>query len=157
MHQPIRDNLEEYLKGPARKVPQEFHSHLEACQDCARELGVFETHAETLRSLRSTGEIEPRAGFYARVMDRIERRGPASIWAVLLEPSFGRRLAMASAALVLLLGTYLVTTEPGGEPEVAVQQVMLTDMPAGEVAVQDSIQQQRQRDAVLVNLAGYHQ
>ena len=77
-----------------------------ACEDCAGELRLIEAQAQTLRSLRCNEEVEPRAGFYARVMNRIEQRGPASIWSLLLQPSFGRRLALASATLVLLLGAY---------------------------------------------------
>src|SRR5579864_2186175 len=118
MHQTIRDNLEEYLKGSARRVPQEFQAHLQACEDCASELRLVETQAKMLRSLQADGDAEPRAGFYARVMDRIEQEGRSSIWSVLLRPTFGRRLAMASAVLVVLLGTYLVTTE-SSEPMVA--------------------------------------
>ena len=159
MHQPIRDNLEDYLKGPARKMPQEFQAHLAACGECASELRMFETQSEMLQSLRAGEEMEPRAGFYARVMDRIEQQGKSSIWSMLLEPNFGRRLAMASAALVLLLGTYLVTAERS-EPEFASNpDVVFTDAPQAQSAVaqQDSLQQQRDRDAVLVNLAGYRQ
>ena len=113
-----------------------------------------------LRSLHCEEEIEPRAGFYARVMDRIEQQGRASIWSILLQPSFGRRLAIASATLVVLLGTYLVTTEPGdssvaSNPAV----VVIEDTPQTQVAVgqQDTLQQQRERDAVLVNLASYRE
>jgi hypothetical protein len=159
MHQPIRDNLEDYLKGPARKMPQEFQAHLAACQECASELRMFETQSAMLRSLSSGEEMEPRAGFYARVMDRIEQQGKSSIWSILLQPNFGRRLAVASAALVLLLGTYLVSSERS-EPEFATNpDVVFTNAPEAQPAVaqQDSLQQQRERDAVLVNLAGYRQ
>ena len=121
-----------------------------------------------LRSLQYDADIEPRAGFYARVMERIEARGPASIWTLLLEPSFGRRLALASATLVVLLGTYLVTTEPsynggynGGENSIASNPVAIAyDATTSQVDVAagaDTLQQQRQRDAVLVNLASYHE
>jgi len=34
MHEPIRENLEEFLKGSARQMPQEFQAHLEACEGC---------------------------------------------------------------------------------------------------------------------------
>jgi hypothetical protein len=157
MHQPIRDNLEEYLKGSARQVPQEFHAHLKTCGDCARELQQYEAHSAMLQSLRPEIELDPRAGFYARVMDRIEQEGRSSIWSVLLQPNFGRRLAMASAALVMLLGTYFVSSERS-EPDIAATDVVFTGAPsaAGDLT-QDSLQQQRQRDAVLVNLAAYHE
>lgn len=160
MHQPIRDNLEDYLKGSTRQVPQAFHAHLVACEECASELRLLETQATMLRSLRSVAGIGPDPGFYARVMGRIEEQGRASIWSVFLQPSFGRRLAIASAALVVLLGTYLVTTEPGDQ-SVAVAPTVVTDpvnVPAPDAsAVPDSLQQQRQRDAVLVDLASFHE
>jgi len=157
MHQPIRDNLEEYLKGSTRQVPQEFHAHLKTCEDCARELQQYEAHSAMLQSLRPDIELDPRAGFYARVIDRIEQEGRSSIWSVLLQPNFGRRLAVASAVMVMLLGTYFVTSERS-EPNIAQTDVVFTGAPAaaGDLT-QDSLQQQRQRDAVLVNLAAYHE
>jgi len=157
MHQPIRDNLEEFLKGPAPGIPNEFHEHLQACGDCAQELHLYQEHAELLRSLHA--DIEPRAGFYARVMDRIEQQDRNSVWSVLLQPAFGRRLAVASAALVLLLGTYLVTTEPGEPDYAAVPDVLMTSAPpaVSTSALPDTLQQQRARDAVLVNLAAFRQ
>jgi len=164
MHEPIRENLEEFLKGPAHQMPQEFQAHLEACEECASELRLFQAQSKMLRSLQCDAGIEPRAGFYARVMERIEARGPASIWTLLLEPSFGRRLALASATLVVLLGTYLVTTEPGyngGENSIASNPVAVAyDATTSQVDVAagvDTLQHQRQRDAVLVNLASYHE
>ena len=156
MHQPIRDNLEEYLKGSTRKVPQEFHEHLEMCEDCATELRLYQGQAEMLRLLQPGGDLDPRAGFYSRVMDKIEQEGRSSIWSALLQPTFGRRLAMASADLVVLMGTYFVTTERS-EPVVASTDVVFTGAPSSPVADQDNLQQQRQRDAVLVNLAAYHE
>jgi predicted anti-sigma-YlaC factor YlaD len=154
MHQPIRDNLEEYLKGSARRVPQEFHEHLAACEDCAAEFSLFQGQSALLRSLRVDGDNEPRAGFYARVMDRIEQEDRSSIWSILLQPHFGRRLAMASAALVVLMGAYLVTSE-SGEPDIAgTDPVVFSGAPT--TASIEGLQQQ-QRDAVLVNLATYQE
>ena len=160
MHQPIRDNLEEYLKGSTRRVPQAFHAHLVACEECASELRLLETQANMLRSLRSVEDVGPIPGFYARVRERIEDQGRASIWSVFLQPSFGRRLAIASATLVVLLATYLVTTEPGDQSLASVPTVAtdIVSTPAPEArAVDDSLQQQRQRNAVLVDLASYHE
>src|ERR1700675_4189986 len=126
MHQQIRDNLEEYLKGSTHQVPQAFHAHLVACEECANELRLLETQANMLRSLRSTSAVSPIPGFYARVLERIEDQARPSIWSVFLQPSFGRRLAIASATLVLLLGTYLVSTEPG-TPSVVSAPTVATD------------------------------
>ena len=157
MHEPIRENLEEFLKGSARQMPQEFQAHLEACEVCAAELRLLESQSKMLQSLRCDGDIEPRAGFYARVMERIEARGPASIWTLLLEPSFGRRLALASATLVVLLGTYLVTSESGYNSSASNPALYSATPSQMDVAGSDTPQQQRQRDAVLVNLASYHE
>lgn len=166
MHEPIRDNLEEYLRGSASKISQDFHAHLEACQDCAGELREIEAQVELLHALRPGKEVEQSAGFYARVLDRIEAQGRASIWSVLLEPAFGRRLAVACATLVVLLGTYFVASELS-EPIVAVAPTVAATIPVSpdlsapssenQAADRDSVQQQQQRDAVLVNLASFHE
>lgn len=161
MHQPIRDNLEEYLKGSTHQVPQAFHAHLVACEECASELRLLEKQANMLRSLRSEADEGPNPGFYARVMGRIEEQDRRSVWSVFLQPSFGRRLTIASATLVLLLGTYLVTTEPGDQSIVLAPSTVASDsvnVPAPEAGVvPDTLQQQRQRDAVLVDLASFHE
>jgi hypothetical protein len=165
MHQEIRHNLEDYLrdddyrKGSGLELPKEFHTHLGECGECSQELKALETQSQLLRSLRVPQEIEPRAGFYARVRERIERQ-PASIWSAFLERKFGFRLAVASAVLVALLGAYLVTSE-SNEPELApTPAVVSTDVPRAPEASrqrEDGAQQQQQRDAVLVDLASYHQ
>jgi anti-sigma factor RsiW len=144
MHQSIRKNLEEYLKGSISKIPAEFHRHLGACEECSGELQRLEAQSQLLRSLKGTKDAEPRAGFYARVMERIEAQQPFSIWSAFLDRKFGFRLAVASGVLVALLGAYLVTSEPSG-PETG---VATTAVVSGE---------QQQRDAVLVDLASYRQ
>ncbi len=165
------------------------------CGECSAELRSLEKQSRLLRSLRSPTDVEPHAGFYARVMERIEAQ-PASIWSVFLDRKFGLRLAVASAALIALLGTYLVTSEPSGPEFASSPAVVLTDpqqateasnrpelnqleanppavnqpaavsqpvnQPAsvdqpGAVNREDGLRQQRQRDAVLVDLASYHQ
>jgi hypothetical protein len=96
-------------------------------------------------------------------MERIESR-PASIWSLLLERKFGFRLAVASAALAGLLGAYLVTSEPGG-PELASTPAVVSVsrgtgasiQEAASIQQEDGSRQQQQRDAVLVDLASYHQ
>ena len=147
MHQPIREGLEEYLNGAGdRAIPRDFTAHLATCKDCADELRLIQDQAQSLRLLRA-GE-EPRPGFYARVMDRIERQTDLSIWSIFLRPSFGRRIAIASATLALLMSVYLVSTEPGDRE-------YSSSSPAVVTASDDSVQQQR--DAVLVNLASYRE
>jgi anti-sigma factor RsiW len=144
MHQLIREHLEEYLKRS--DVPAEFHAHLGECGECSEEVRSLEAQSHLLRALGSAPDVEPRPGFYARVLERIEAQ-PASVWSVFLDRKFGFRLAVASAALIALLGTYLVTSEPSGPEPSAAPTVVSTDIP----------QQEQQRDAVLVDLASYRQ
>jgi anti-sigma factor RsiW len=148
MHQSIRNNLEEYLKDHRSEVPAEFHRHLGGCPECRSELGRLEEQSGLLRSLK-TQEAEPRAGFYARVMERIEAQKQFSIWSVFLQRKFGFRLAVASGMLAALLGVYLVASESGAPETFA--------SPA--VTVQSTIQPSlaQQRDALLVDLASYRQ
>ena len=103
--------------------------------------------AALVRSLRSPEELEPTAGFYARVLQRIEERTRESIWGVFVYSPFGKRLALASFAIALLLGSYVVSQENQDSfphPEQMVAQGMHYDAPiVGS--------QEEQRDAVLVN------
>jgi anti-sigma factor RsiW len=164
MHQQIRESLEVWLKGKdclkgsAPDIPSEFHKHLGECQECANELRSLEVQSELLRSLRSPQGMEPRAGFYARVLERIEAR-PASVWSVFLDRKFGLRLAVASASLIALLGIYLVTSEPSGPEFGSTPAVISTDIPVAQEAnpPEDGLRQQQQRNEVLVDLASYHQ
>jgi hypothetical protein len=104
--------------------------------------------SELLRSLRNEDEIEPAAGFYARVMQRIEERAKDSIWAVFVYSPFGRRLALASFSVALLLSSYVVAEEKldGHLMEPASVQQIHYDVP-----VEGNPSQQR--DAVLQNFA----
>jgi|SRR5579862_5926418 len=168
MHQEIKQGLEDYLSaaGDASELPAHVQSHLGECAACSEELRSLRAQAQWLRSLRAPQDVEPRPGFYARVMERIEAQ-PASIWSVFLERRFGLRLAVASAALVALLGTYLVVSEPSGPELSSSPAVALTTNVAAAQAVsdpgpqavsdEDGALQQQQRDAVLVDLASYRQ
>jgi predicted anti-sigma-YlaC factor YlaD len=153
MHQPVKDNLEEYLKGVSgrfqKPLPPDVEKHLEACGECRKELKEFERQTVALRSLRVSGDAEPRPGFYARVMHRIdEARATSSVWAAFLEPIFAKRLALASAALVVLLGAFWITTEPrdiGAPPRT----------PAIQTAVDLDNTTPQERDAVLAELVSF--
>jgi hypothetical protein len=156
MHQEIRKNLEEYLKGSRAEVPAEFQRHLGGCAECGNELRELEQQSEMLRSLQAR-DAEPRAGFYARVLERIEAQQPFSIWSVFLERKFGFRLAVASGMLAAVLGFYLVASELR-EPAVALAPtITATVATTGSDTDSSAIEQEQQRDAVLVNLASYRQ
>ena len=164
MHQPVKDNLEGYLRdvGGAftRPLPPEMEAHLRSCGDCAKELNQLVEQSVALRTLRAPDDLEPRAGFYARVMQRIEvARASNSVWSAFLDPVFAKRLIYACSTLVLLLGTYLLSTEPADLANY--QQPPAVVVPTHEVATTTADDPEstspQERDAVLVNLAAYHE
>jgi len=148
MHGPIREHLEELLRTNAERP--DTKAHLSSCNECTRELAEMNRQAQMLQTLRAPDDAEPAPGFYARVLQRIEERKLTSMWSVLTDTPFGKRLAIASLALALALGTWVIGVEKedghlGSGPVVAEQSV---DVPI----IGDQTQQ---RDAVLVNLAAY--
>lgn len=151
MHGPIREKLEELFETDTLR--EDVSRHLAACRECAEELRSMKEQAELLHSLRPAEEVEPAAGFYARVVQRIEDTAVRSVWSVFTEGAFGTWLAYASLALALLVGGWLVTTERhdghlGSEPVIAHESPSGADM-------QVKGDQAHQRDVVLVNLASY--
>jgi hypothetical protein len=160
MHREIRDHIENVLAG---SEPE----HLAGCQECRSEVQGMQEHTALLRELRAPENFvaEPRAGFYARVMERIEAEGPISIWNLFIESAFGRRIAVASMALAILLGVYLVTSERSAQdPMIAVQEaqqpliVMGEDGPARVIMqMEQSPEGQSSADAVLADLVTYQE
>ena len=175
MHREIRNHIEDVLGGAKSAAGQQ---HLAECAGCRAKVEMMREQASLLRELRPPEgvTVEPRAGFYARVMERIESEGPLSIWNLFIESAFGRRIAVASMALALLVGIYLVTAERAeDESVVAVQQeqVVTPDVPLpaslvvaeedapGRVIMQmgqkvaEPADSQSADDAILVNLVTY--
>src|SRR5215472_4653119 len=122
MHQMMRDKLERSLNG---ELDQASLEHLTECEECSAEFAVMQSQSQALRRLRVPSEVEPRPGFYARVMERIEAEG-ASIWDLFFESIIGRRIAIASMALAVLLGFYLFTSEPSDQSTIADQQTTIS-------------------------------
>ena len=87
------------------------------------------------------------------VTARIEAQSRPSFWSVFLEPAFGRRLMYASMTLVVLLGTYLISSESSEPLAVATtaEQYLVEENPAV------GANPQQDRDAVLVGLATYNE
>ncbi len=123
MHQSMRDILEHSLSGAPDEASLKHLAglkHLESCEECSAEFEAMKAQATAIRSLRASADVEPRPGFYARVMERIEAEG-ASIWDLFFESIIGRRIAVASMALAVLLGFYLFTAERSDDTAVADQ------------------------------------
>jgi hypothetical protein len=163
MHRLVEENLEEVLKGTEGSASQ----HLAECAGCREEVAAMRVHAAMLRSWRAPlDEVEPRAGFYARVMERIEAASPASIWDLFFDSVFGRRIAIASMALALLLSVYLVTTDQPA-PELALfDDATIEMLPVPSISGQFVVMHddagmmslgEPSEDSVLVNLVTYRE
>jgi hypothetical protein len=119
MHRIIEDHLEDVLSG-ALPAGHQVSVHLKECGECRTETNAMRAQSQLLRAFK-TPEVEPRAGFYARVLERIEFQRPVSIWALFTDSIFGRRLAMASLTAAMLLGLFAISSEQA-EPDVFVAQ-----------------------------------
>jgi anti-sigma factor RsiW len=151
MHGSIRDRLEDLLSAEGSAASdQGLVKHLSSCMECSSELEAMKAQSAFLHSLRAPDELEPQAGFYARVIQRIEERGKDSIWAVFMYSTFAKRLTYASLAATLLLSSYVISqeVESGPSDEQITAQQFHDDPP-----VTGSLQQQR--DAVLVNFVSH--
>lgn len=154
MHEPITGYLEEILSGA--RIP-EAEGHLRDCAECRREIALMTQHATLLRAMRAPADAaEPAAGFYGRVMNRVETQIRPSIWALFGESLFAKRLSYASLAAALLLSAAFLANPPGevlapgSSPEVII----------ASAAEQETVEplgadQQRDREAILVQLATY--
>lgn len=158
MDRRIEELLEDYLRGslsPQRKA--DFLRALESADQETRQLiAQFEGHSKLIRGVFCAPEVEPAPGFYARVMDRIDTERTPSLWAAFLEPHFFKRLAFATATLLMLLSVTMFTadqqsTATNTVPPVLVQ-VPDTIRPASDPVVHSS-----NRDSVLVKLATYQE
>lgn len=156
MHGLIREHLEDYLSGdPNRTVPAGFYAHLEECGQCRLTLARMRAQAELVRELRCKGEeMDPASGFYARVAARIEAERARSLWNVLLDPVFGRALVLASAAILLLLGGLLVSSERSYARRDASMMLIASEPHPYEL---EGSSPERDRQAVLVTLASYEE
>lgn len=148
---PVREGLESYLAG---KPDANLLRHIEQCAPCRELTNQLKAQSLLFRSLRVEEEVEPAPGFYARVLERIEaQRGTNSIWAVFLEPLFGRNLIVASAVLTVLLGVFLFTS-PKEEEEFTAsipEQILVEE---GPPAMQ-MVDHEADRNAVFVQLTTY--
>jgi len=149
MHGSIRNELESFLDG--RADAGELKKHLSFCPQCDGEVSAIRAQNNLLRSLKSSEEVEPVAGFYARVMQRIEEKAKDSIWAVFVYSPFGKRLALGSLSVALLLGSYVVAEEK-------IDGHLMADTVTAEQVHYDvpmEGDQAQQRDAVLQNFAAH--
>ena len=155
MHKSIKDHLEEYLEGGGRGDLAEFHAHLKGCEGCREEVGAMERQARMLRLLASPTEVETPAGFYARVMERIEARRSASVGYTFLEPVFCRRLILASLTALAVLGSFLVYTAQAPPFGASNPVTIMAAQPSDYDRI--GADPEHDREAVLFTLASYQE
>ena len=118
----------------------------------------MQAHSELLQVLRPAFEPEPRPGFYARVIDRIDAQRQNSFWALFLEPAFGRRIAVAAFTLAVLMGVYLFSMDPVSTVRPVTAERRQIVLPGeDQVAPVLGADEEQNRGAVLVNLATYEE
>jgi anti-sigma factor RsiW len=154
MHEPVIARLEEYLGGSG--TFPEVEEHLKKCAGCRTEVEAMKRHSALFRSLRAADEMELPAGFYARVMNRVETQTAPSPWSLFGESIFAKRLAYASAMFLVLLGSMLMTSTETEEAfaHTAPERILAGESDPVPVTMENP---QRDRDVVLVNLATYRQ
>ena len=153
MHRLIQDHLEEVLGSRSHSAAE---AHLAECRECREEISSMRQQAALLRTWKVpevAEELAPRPGFYARLMERIEAQRPVSIWQIFSDSAFGRRIAIASMALALLLSVYLVSSERAAADPMHAAFVAGEDQPGmtmSRAGLPD-------KDTVLVNLVTYRE
>jgi len=155
MHEPVKGHLEEYLDGEG-PFP-DVEAHLRSCEACRKELDGMLALQRSLRILRPEQPVDAPRNFYSGVMNRIETQTRPSPWALFADSLFARRLGYASAAFLVLLGTFLVSSAT--DPAQSVAASAPTAILAGDNDdTPPPIEVQPEgRGVVLVNLASYQQ
>lgn len=151
MHRPVKDRLEEYLRRTGTNGFEEVEAHLTACVECRQAVLGMEQQSVLLRALRTEEQVEPSPGFYGRVLRQIETGKKPSLWSVFLDPRFGRRLVYSTLTILLLLSTYIVSTEPGEDTMVASATETLVEGDSAALGANPD----RDRDMVLVQLTSF--
>jgi hypothetical protein len=113
----------------------------------------MKSQAIQIAGLRAPANIEPSAGFYARVLQRIEECEIESFWSLFGDSPFGKRLAAASLTIALALGTY-VAFQTADAPFTRSNVLAMDGKLHYDFPVMGS--QEEQRAAVLDNFAEHH-
>ena len=113
-------------------------------------------HSALFHSLKMDAELSPALGFYNRVSARIESQTRPSFWDLLLDPIFGRRLVLATAALVMVMSGYLMLT-PIEQPQLSFAPERLLVSPPPNAPTQVGQDTESDRNVVLVDMVSFAQ
>jgi predicted anti-sigma-YlaC factor YlaD len=153
MHEIVREYLEEHLRSKETSGRlSDFHAHLSICGPCREMVKRMEETSQLFDVLRLRAEQEPGPGFYVRVMNRIDAEKRPSAWSLLLDPIFGKRLVYASLTVVVLLGTYMFSSENAEMANASGPEVILSNQGSTATVAPAA---EGDRDVILVNLATY--
>jgi hypothetical protein len=153
---PLEDGLESMIEAgqlPAPGTP--VGSFLAANPEARAEVVQHMDLSRLIRDQFSLSpeeqeDLAPAAGFYARVMSRIEAQAPPSIWSFFLQP-LGMRIVYASLALAVLL--FAATIFDGNEqdwmPQVATAPSAMVVTGAVLASNEDGIPLEESADALL--------
>jgi hypothetical protein len=108
MHGSVREGLKNLLAAQPFAAAS---ARVIDVRDSSLEIEPMRGQARLLRTLQAPGGVEPSGGFYARVMQRIEMSARRSIWWVFVYSPVGKRLAYASLAVTIALGSYVIAAE----------------------------------------------
>ena len=150
MHVSIRDRLEDLLRADSLRGYPATVNHLNTCAECSSELDLMKDQCAQLKKLRAAEDLEPAAGFYARVLQRIEERQGESIWSIFMASPFSKRLAVASLTIAVALGSYVVAQES----RETLPKIHLLALGTHENVPVTGSQDER-REAVLANFAAH--
>jgi len=159
MHRLIQDHLEEVLSGAVFPADHQVPVHLKECGECREETELMRAQNELLHAWKNIDDAEPRPGFYARVLERIELQRPVSIWALFTDSLFGRRLATASLAAAMVMGLYAVSSELRDTDVFVAQSAVEMDPLYPAAGFTSDVMQANASDsgAVLMSLVSYHE
>jgi hypothetical protein len=172
---PLEDGLERILEH--KRLPDSGtdlgrfliqHPHTrQQVTDMLEISGLIQKHFRV--SEAEAEEIAPAAGFYARVMARLEAEAAQqTFWSFFVDPFFTRRLVLATGALAVLMGA-IVLLEPAPEPDAHFAQapaIQIADEPMygavlvsneSELPVEESTDVEADRGAALMQLTTYNQ
>jgi hypothetical protein len=162
MDRRIEELLEDHLRKSLTAERQAEFDRAVAAEDAEtqRLIEQFEHQARLIRgALRPAADVEPAPGFYGRVMTRIEAQRTPSLWAAFVEPLFFKRLALATATLLMLLSVGMLTTPDSDQ--VSIAPIVATTAAAEPIQVADNqaapAAHESNRDIVLVDLVSFQQ
>ena len=152
MNPELKDGLEDYLSGTlSEERRRRYESLLKSDPGFEKEVSAMKEMSGLFATLKSEEAVAPAPAFYARVVRRIEKEQESvSLWSLLFDPLFARRVAFASLVLLAVMGSFLATVDREELVMPTPDMVM-----AEEFGSQPLPSEEASRDMMLVRLASF--